>query len=67
MRTRKLGEYFFGRHYFQWGIWQVDYVGENGATSGRHIMDVPSYPEALKTTWKPNGWGEPKYINPNIY
>ncbi len=67
MKTRKLGEYFFGRHYFSWGIWQVDWVGENGASSGRHIKDVRTYEDAVRETWNLNGWGTPKYIKPCVY
>lgn len=67
MRTRKLGEYFFGRHYTQWGIWQVDFVGENGAQSGRFIKNVMTYAEAVRETWKLNGWGEPRYIKECVY
>lgn len=67
MKQRKLGEYFFGRHYSWWGIWQLDYVGENGTTSSRHIKDVNSYEEAVRETWALNGWGTPKYIRPCIY
>lgn len=67
MRTRKLGEYYFGRHYFSWGIWQVDSVSENGGYSGKHIKDVSSYQEALKEVFRLNNWGTPKYIKPCVY
>lgn len=67
MRTRKLGEYFFGRHYTQWGIWQVDSVSENGATSGRFVKNVMTYADAVRETWSLNGWGTPKYIKPCVY
>ena len=66
MKTRKLGEYYFGRHYRSWGIWQVDFVGVNGATSGRHIKDVNSYQEALEEVFSLNHWGTPKYIKPCV-
>ncbi len=66
MRKRKLGEFFFGRHYFSWGIWQVDSVSENGC-SGRFVKDVRTYEDAVKETWSLNGWGTPKYIKPCVY
>ncbi len=67
MKARKLGEYFFGRHYHWWGIWQVDSVSENGSYSGKHIKDVNSYEQAVRETWSLNGWGTPKYIKPCVY
>jgi len=66
MKARKLGEYFFGRHYHSWGIWQVDWVGENGGYSGKHIKDVNSYEAAVREIFSLNNWGEPKYIKPCV-
>ena len=62
MTPKKVGEFFFGRHYNQWGVWQCTYC-KNGLTMGGiHVADVKTYEEAVRLTWKLNGWGEPKYI-----
>ena len=57
----KVGRYFFGRHYRNWGIWQWDYVSET-SSSAKHIKDVFTYEEAVREMYRLNGWGEPKYI-----
>ena len=57
----KVGRYYFGRHRRSWGIWQYDMVSETGA-SARFIKDVLSFEDAVKETYKLNGWGEPKNI-----
>ena len=57
----ELGKHFFGRHRSQWGIWVWDHVAEQG-NSGKFIKDVATYDEAVKTTYKLNGWGEPQII-----
>ena len=59
--TKKVGTYYFGRHYRNWGIWVVVY-NENGVTMSDHVKDVTSYEDAVKTTYALNGWGEPKKI-----
>ena len=64
MKMRKLGQFYFGRHYNNWGIWQVDWIGENGSYSGKHIKDVNSYEAALREIHLLNGWQEPRYIRP---
>lgn len=61
MSPKYKGQYHFGRHYRNWGIWKCDYC-ENGTTSSRHIKDVMTYEEAVRETYRLNGWGEPKYI-----
>ena len=58
----KVGQYYFGRHYHVWGIWQYDSVTESGATAN-HIKDVYTYEEAVREVYRLNGWGEPKKIN----
>jgi len=57
----KVGLYHFGRHYNSWGIWQYDYVSET-SSSAKHIKDVASYEDAVRETYRLNGWGEPKKI-----
>lgn len=59
--TLQVGTYHFGRHRSNWGIWQCEYAN-NGNTSSRHIKDVFTYEEAVKETYRLNGWGEPKRI-----
>lgn len=63
MKTRKLGQYYFGRFYRDWAVFQVDFVSEDGrCSSGRFVKRVYTYEEAVRETWKLNGWGEPRYI-----
>lgn len=59
--TLTVGTYHFGRHYYRWGIYRCDYAN-NGNTSSSHIKDVATFDEALKETYRLNGWGEPKNI-----
>ena len=59
----KVGLYFFGRNHNIWGIWCYDYVNEEtGATSAQKVASCCTFEEAIKTTYKLNGWGEPKNI-----
>ena len=62
MAKPKVGQYKFGRHRNNWGIWQYDMVAENGAASARFIKDVFTYEEAVREVYRLNGWGEPKNI-----
>lgn len=64
MKTQ-VGQYRFGRQYNRWGIWQYDYVSETGS-SARFIKDVFTYEEAVRETYRLNGWGEPKNIRRNF-
>ena len=57
-----VGLYKFGRPRSKWGIWQYDYVSENGGTTARFIKDVNTYEEAVTEVYKLNGWGTPKQI-----
>ena len=57
----KIGQYYFGRHYAFWGIWQWDIVTDT-FLSASHINDVPTYEEAVKEVYRLNGWGTPKQI-----
>ena len=59
--TLKVGTYHFGRHHSNWGIWQCDFVGER-MTSSRFVKDVFTYEEAVKETYRLNGWREPQKI-----
>ena len=45
--------YSFGRSYNNWGIWDA---------SGTKIMTVYTFEEAIRETYRLNGWGEPKTI-----
>lgn len=57
----QVGRYWFGRHRGNWGIWQYDSVTATGSSS-QFIKDVFSYEEAVRETYRLNGWGEPRYI-----
>lgn len=59
--TLSVGTYHFGRHRSNWGIWHCEYAN-NGCTSSRHIKDVFTYEDAVRETYRLNGWGEPKKI-----
>jgi len=53
----KVGQYRFGRHRLMWGIW---YQKTEFAAS--FVKDVDTYEEAVRETYRLNGWGEPKQI-----
>ena len=58
----KVGQYFFKRHHSAWGIWQWDYV-KDGFSSANHIKDIPTFDEAVRETYRLNGWkNQPKHI-----
>lgn len=59
--TLSVGTYHFGRHRSNWGIWHCEYAN-NGCTLSRHIKDVFTYEDAVRETYRLNGWGEPKKI-----
>ena len=57
----RVGQYKFGRHYRNWGIWMYDYVSATGYTA-IFVKDVFSYEEAVREVYRLNGWGEPRKI-----
>lgn len=57
----QVGRYWFGRHRSNWGIWQYDSVTATGSSS-QFVKNVFSYEEAVRETYRLNGWGEPRYI-----
>ncbi len=57
-----VGQYFFRRHYGNWGIWQYTQVNEIGTTAS-HIKDVFGFEDAVREVYRLNGWGEPKSIH----
>lgn len=59
--TLTVGTYHFGRHRSLWGIWQCEYASNNGSSS-RFVKDVYTYEDAVKETYRLNGWGTPKRI-----
>ena len=59
--TKKVGTYHFGRHRSQWGIYMVESIS-NGVTMSCFIKDVYTYEDAVKETYRLNGWGTPKNI-----
>ncbi len=59
--TLQVGTYHFGRHRSNWGIWQCE-SANNGFSMSKHIKDVYTYEEAVRETYRLNGWGEPKKI-----
>lgn len=59
--TTKIGQYHFGRHRSSWGIWMVESIS-NDVTMSCFIKDVNSFEDAVKETYRLNGWGTPKRI-----
>ena len=59
--TRSVGQYYFGRHRSNWGIYIVTSIS-NDVTMSAFIKDVFTYEDAVKETYRLNGWGEPKKI-----
>lgn len=57
MKNVKIGQYRFGRHRLMWGIWQ-----QTTEYSASFVKDVQTYEEAVRETYRLNGWGEPKQI-----
>lgn len=57
----KVGQFFFKRHHGSWGIFQWDCV-EGGFSSASHIKDVFAFDEAVRETYRLNGWNQPKHI-----
>jgi hypothetical protein len=59
----EVGKYHFGRLHNLWGIWQYDYVSEDGrCTSSRKIENCATAEQAYRRIYELNGWGTPKYI-----
>ena len=59
--TKNIGTYYFARHRRNWGIWMVESIN-NGVTMSCFIKDVNSFEDAVKETYRLNGWGTPKRI-----
>lgn len=59
--TRSVGTYWFGRHRSVWGIWQVA-LDTFGVQCSKHIKDVALYEEAVRETYRLNGWEQPRTI-----
>jgi hypothetical protein len=57
----KVGLHFFGRNHNSWAVWVYDMVNETGSSANK-VAHCYTYEEALKTTYKLNGWGTPKNI-----
>ena len=59
----EVGKYHFGRLHNHWGIWQYDYVSEDGrSASSRKIENCDTAEQAYRRIYQLNGWGQPKYI-----
>ena len=59
--TKKVGTYYFSRHRSQWGIYLVTLVTAT-TMEADHIEDVVTYEQAVRETYRLNGWGTPKNI-----
>jgi hypothetical protein len=59
--VKSVGSYFFKKYHSNWGIWQIENL-TNGM-SAIFIKSVFSYEDAVKETYKMNGWGEPQRIS----
>ncbi len=58
-KTCKVGQYFYGRHRRNYGVWVYVSVSESAA-SGRFVDDFPTIEEARAFVWEKNGWGKPR-------
>lgn len=56
-----VGTYHFGRHRRAWGIWVCE-SNNNGITMSQFVKDVYSYEDAVRETYRLNGWNEPAKI-----
>ena len=63
----KEGQYYYGRHRSQWGVWVVSKVHSNGMREGDFVRDYPTRDEAVLEVYRRNGWklrnndaGEPR-------
>ena len=59
----KVGRYFGGRHYRNWGIWQWDYVSENSSSANtngrgesRENYFTTAYFDIEKGAWRSFRW-----------
>lgn len=59
--TLTVGTFHFGRHRRVWGIWVCESC-DDGLTTSKFVKDVYSYEDAVRETYRLNGWGEPKRI-----
>ena len=59
--TLKVGTYHFSRHRSSWTIYICDY-SKDGFSSSSKVKEVATYEEAVRETYRLNGWGEPKRI-----
>lgn len=57
----KVGQYKFQRHYRVWAIYVIDSIC-NGTMTSAFVKSVATYEDAVKETYRLNGWGEPKRI-----
>ena len=59
--AQKVGTYHFGKHRSNWGIWMVESI-TNGVVISAFIKDVFSYEDAVRETYRLNGWNQPKRV-----
>lgn len=59
--AEQVGRYQFTKRRCYWIIWQCVSADETTATLVK-LKDVYSYEEAVRETYRLNGWGEPKVI-----
>ena len=58
-KTFKVGQYHYGRHRRQFGVWVCDSVSQHSACCS-FGSDFPTREEARQFVWEMNGWGTPK-------
>ena len=59
--TLTIGTYHFGRHRRAFGIWVVESIS-NGVTMSTFVKDVFTYEDAVRETYRLNGWKMPQRI-----
>ncbi|MBO8466793.1 MAG: hypothetical protein IAB99_03405 [Bacteroidetes bacterium] len=61
MTQARVGQYFYGRHRGQFGVWVYTHVSEDGSAScGQFVRDFHAREDARTFVWEMNGWGTPK-------
>lgn len=59
--TPKVGQYKFQRRYRTWGIYVIESIC-NGIMTSAFVKSVATYEDAVRETYRLNGWSEPKMV-----
>lgn len=59
--TPKVGQFKFKRYYRIWAIYVIESIC-NGTMTSAFVKSVTTYEDAVRETYRLNGWREPKGI-----